>query len=198
VLFLVFGASAAGKTSVVSRLRGTVIGLDVHDFDEVGVPPQPTIEWRYEANEWWLRQARDADAQGTDLLVAGQTPPGEMLAAPSAPAVRIRACLLDCDDATRLARLEERGEEWLRAAGGTLDDHVAWGRWMRDHAGDRFHRLDVIRRDDSQRWEHLDAAWAAASWPATVVDTTETIDDVVSALVGWVERERAIRDAGAR
>jgi hypothetical protein len=72
------------------------------------------------------------------------------------------------------------------------------GRWMRDHAGDRFHRLDVIRRDDSQRWEHLDAAWAAASWPATVVDTTETIDDVVSALVGWVERERAIRDAGAR
>jgi hypothetical protein len=197
MLLLLFGASAAGKTTVVQRLRGGIRDLDVNDFDEVGVPQQPTIAWRYDANEWWARRAVEAEAaDGTDVLVAGQTPPGEMLAAPSAPVLRIRACLLDCDDTTRLARLGERGDAWLRAAGGTLDDHMEWGRWMRAHAADRFHRLDVIRRDDSQRWEQLDTPAAAAVWPVTVVDTSRPVDRVVEDLERWIARERAARDAG--
>jgi hypothetical protein len=196
MLFLVFGASAAGKTTAVDALRGTVERLSVHDFDEVGVPPRPTVAWRYEANELWLQRAIDAGRRRIDLLVAGQTPPGEMLAAPSAPAVRIRACLLDCDDATRLARLRERGGAWLQAAGGTLDDHIAWGRWMREHAADRFQRLDVIRHDESLQWAQLESAEASACWPVPVVDAARPADDVAAELTAWLIRERAIRDAG--
>jgi hypothetical protein len=53
-------------------------------------------------------------AEGTDLLLAGQTPLGELLAAPSAPRLEaISACLIDCDDETRVARLQSRGPEWF-------------------------------------------------------------------------------------
>jgi hypothetical protein len=37
VLFLIFGSSAAGKTSALEELRGRVANLAVHDFDEMGV-----------------------------------------------------------------------------------------------------------------------------------------------------------------
>jgi hypothetical protein len=101
VLFLLFGSSASGKTFVLNELRGRVPDLAIHDFDEIGVPPRADTPWRHRANEQWVRRALEYEAEGIDLLLAGQTPFGELLAAPSATRLEaISACLLDCADDT--------------------------------------------------------------------------------------------------
>jgi hypothetical protein len=195
VLLLLFGSSAAGKTFTLARLRRSPIpGVAIHDFDEIGVPPLPTVASRHEANERWVQSAIEAERQGVDLLIAAQTPLGEMAASPSAWRVRIRGCLLDCDDRTRIARLQARGEAWLAEAGGSLEDYVEWGRWMRGHAGDPGHRLEVIRNDESLAWERLQSREVTAGWPIPVVDTTRPIADVVAQIRTWVAEERALRD----
>jgi hypothetical protein len=99
VLVLIFGSSAAGKTSVLSALCERVPKLAIHDLDEIGVPPGADTAWRRRANEEWVRRALDYQADGTDLLLAGQTPFREILATPSASFLEaISACLLDCDE----------------------------------------------------------------------------------------------------
>ena len=78
------------------------------------MPVGADTEWRHGANEKWVCRAVDYQAAGIDLLLAGQTPLGELLATPSAPQLEaISACLLDCDDETRVERLKARGPEWF-------------------------------------------------------------------------------------
>ena len=200
MLFLVFGSSGAGKTVALNALRGRIPNLAIHDFDEIGVPPQATRAWRHRANQEWIRRALDYQTQGIDLLLAGQTPLGELLAAPSTPLLDdIAACLIDCDDETRIARLGARGPEWLERAPGELQDFLNWAEWMRGHARDPSSRQDVIITDDSaadMRWERW-TDWKAgdARWRVHVIDTTDLpVDRVADELAAWVERERrAIR-----
>jgi hypothetical protein len=85
VLFLLFGSSGAGKTFVLDVLRDRVPDLAIHEFDEIGIPPDAGTAWRHRANEEWVRRALAYQAEETDLLLAGQTPFGELLATPSAP-----------------------------------------------------------------------------------------------------------------
>src|SRR5919204_6432024 len=106
MIFLVSGSSAAGKTYALKELREQKPELAIHDFDEIGVPPKADTAWRHRANEAWLQRALEYQAEGVDLLLAGQTPFGELLATPSATRLEaLSACLIDCDDETRLTRL---------------------------------------------------------------------------------------------
>ena len=99
MLFLLFGSSAAGKTFVLAALRGRVADLAVHDFDEIGVPAGADTAWRHRADRAVGAPGAGLPGRGHDLLLAGQTPFGELLAAPSASRLdAISACLIDCDD----------------------------------------------------------------------------------------------------
>jgi hypothetical protein len=202
VLFLLFGSSGAGKTTVLAGLRGRVERLALHDFDEIGVPPAADTAWRQRANECWLRRALGEEAQGRDLLLAGQTPLGELLAAPAAVRLAaISACLLDCDDATRLARLRARDPAWLETIGAPVDDYLAWAAWMRRHAVDPGWQQDVIRVDGTDadmRWSRW-IDWRAGDprWRIRIIDTSEQpVGAVVAELVDWVRGERALLAAG--
>ena len=203
MFFLLFGSSGSGKTLVVDALRGRVDGLAIHDFDEVGVPPGADLAWRHRANEQWVRRALDYQAESTDLLLAGQTPLGELLAAPSALRLEaISACLLDCDDATRMVRLRTRGSEWLSQTGGTLRDHVNWAGWMRGHAADPTSRVEVIRCDagwKEMRWSRW-SGWRAGDprWRVRVIDTSASpVEKVTDEFVEWIKAERALVRSGA-
>ena len=201
MLFWVFGSSAAGKTTLVAALQGRVRELEAHDFDEIGVPSHATLKWRHRANELWLGRALALGESGTDLLVAGQTPIGELLASPSAVRVgALAACLLDCDDQTRAARIAARGPTWFDRAGGTMHDYLAWGKWMRKHASDPTYRLDVIRTDDAElEWGRLER-WRADDprWRVRVIGTARPIDSTRVEVVRWVADERARLAAGQR
>jgi hypothetical protein len=204
VLFLLFGSSAAGKTFVLENLRGRRIAhLAIHDFDEIGVPPGADTAWRHRANEQWVHRALEYQEEGTDLLLAGQTPFGELLAAPSAPRLdAISACLIDCDDETRVARLQARGPDWFAQTAADLQDHLSWAAWMRDHAADPSRRTGVIRHDateDEMRWSRW-SGWTAADprWRVRMVDTTALpVEQVAATLVEWIEEERALVRSGA-
>jgi hypothetical protein len=194
---LLFGSSAAGKTSALNVLRERSLDLAIHDFDEIGVPPAADTAWRHRANEEWVRKALDYQGQGTDLLLAAQTPFGELLATPSAARLDgIAACLLDCDDETRIARLDGRGRDWFARSGGDIDAYLNWAAWMRRHARDPTWRIDVIRHNDTEaemRWARW-AEWQVGDprWRVHVIDTsTSTIPEAADQLLAWMGDERA-------
>lgn len=203
MFFLLFGSSCAGKTVVLDALRERVERLAVHDFDEIHVPSGADLAWRQRANEEWVGRALERQAEGTDFLLAGQTPLGELLAAPSAPRLEaISACLLDCDDATREARMRARGPEWLSRTGGPLQDYLNWAGWMRGHAADPTARVEVIRREAAwsemrwSRWSH----WSAGDprWRVRVIDTSAApAEKVAGELAEWIAEERALFRSGA-
>jgi hypothetical protein len=203
VLFLLFGSSAAGKTVALNGLQGRVDGLAVHDFDEIGVPPGADTAWRHRADEQWVRRALAYQAEGIDLLLAGQTPFGELLAAPSAPRLEaISACLIDCDDETRVARLRARGPEWFARTAGDLQDYLAWAAWMRGHAADPSRRRDVIwheRTAGEMQWSRW-SGWRIGDprWRVRVIDTSALpVEEVAGMLVEWIEEERELLRSGA-
>jgi hypothetical protein len=201
VLFLLFGSRASGKTTALNALRGRVSRLAVHDFDEVRVPPGATKGWRQSSDEEWVQRALGYQREGTDLLLGGQVPFGELLATPSAASLdAISACLIDCDDNTRLARMRARGPEWLRRTGGDLQSYLNWAEWMRHHASDRGSRVEVLRHsiDAEMRWERWQD-WEAGDprWHVRVLDTAALpVQDVANALVEWITAERALLRRG--
>ena len=203
MLFLLFGSSAAGKTFALNGLRDRVRNLAIHDFDELGVPAGADRAWRQRSNEIWLRRALDYQARGIDLLLAGQTPLGELLATPSALLIDgISACLVDCDDETRTARLQVRGEEWLARAHAELDDYLSWAAWMRRHAEDPRWLPEVIVTEDGlpeMRWDRW-SDWRAGDprWRVRLIDTSALpVEQVAVALAEWIGDERELRRSGA-
>jgi hypothetical protein len=202
VFFLLFGSSAAGKTSVLNELRGCIPNLVLHDFDEIGVPTGAETAWRHRAEEQWVRRALDYQGQGVDLLLAGQVPVGELLAVPSAGRLEaISACLLDCDDGTRIERLCARGQEWFARTGGDLQDYINWAAWMREHASDPSSRPEVIQHEATvgeMRWSRW-TSWRAGDprWRVRVIDTsTLPVERVAGELVEWISEERALFRSG--
>lgn len=187
MLFLLFGSSGSGKTTLVDALRGCAPTLACHDFDEVGVPRRPTIAWRQRMLEQWVRRAIALQRDGVDLLLAGQSPLGELVAAPSACELdRYAACLLDCDDETRATRL--RADP--RAAQLALGDLLGWAAWMRAHARDPEHMTEVLR---TGAWAEM--RWDVAPtrpWRVEVVDTSSaTADESATDVLRWVATERS-------
>ncbi|HEY7259512.1 MAG TPA: hypothetical protein VH459_10600 [Gaiellales bacterium] len=172
MLFLIFGSSAAGKTFVLEPLRRRVPDVVAHDFDEIGVPAAADLEWRLRSNEEWLQTALEHQRAGRDMLLAGNTPIGELVDSPSAPLIEgISACLLDCDDATRTERLRVRGEAWIERTGADLDDYLAWADLLRRHAAD-------------------------PRWNVHTIDTSRlSVDEVADELARWIRAQRRPADA---
>jgi hypothetical protein len=140
------------------------------EFDSVGVPPEivrstgadGTI-WRQNTIEQWIQRAVDEQRAGRHLLLCGQMPAGEILAAPSAELLDgIAAFLLHCSPEVRRKRLIDRGEdpEMLQA-------QVAFGEWFLAHLTNPAHMPEVIvvrgatrvRWDRWQHWTAGDPGW---------------------------------------
>jgi hypothetical protein len=212
VLVLLFGSSASGKTTLMHDVLPLVDRIDAHDFDELEPPPGADTAWRHGANGAWIDKALALQRDGIDLLLCGQTPIGEVLAAPNADQIEaISACLVDCDDETRAARLGHRGESWFERTAGPLIDsftwpewlqlHLNWADWLRRHAEDPTWMPHVIRIAETEatmewgRW----SSWRAgdARWRFDVIDTSSlSRDNAARALAQWVEAERDRLRAG--
>jgi hypothetical protein len=175
-------------------------------------PPGADLAWRHRAYGHWIARAVELENHRTDLVLCGQTPLGEVLAAPEATALEaISACLVDCDDATRAARLDGRGEQWFARTAGPLQEtytwpewverHLSWADWLRRHAQDPTYRRFVMHAPETEsemRWERW-RAWSAGDprWRVEVLDTTRKDRPAAAqAVAAWIERERALRDSG--
>lgn len=96
--------------------------------------------------EHWVRRALEYQDDGIDLLLPGQSPLGEVLAAPSAPMLDgIAVCLVDVAD-------------------GARRPDMAWNRWNRWTAADprwACHRLDTTGRAITESASQL-VRWVTA------------------------------------
>jgi GrpB-like predicted nucleotidyltransferase (UPF0157 family) len=187
MLLLISGASGVGK-STTRRLIQDRLGEQVEAVELVDIAPLPalpTIRWRHETAETAVRRAVQLGREGRHLLLAGDpVVPGEILATPSANKVDIAICLLDADEATQTTRLRERGdpEEMLR-------HHVAFADWLRRHALDPQHMLEVITRTgwDQMEWTRLrDVRAGDPRWRIPVIDSTGLgKEDVAERALRW-------------
>ena len=200
MLFVLTGSSAAGKSAVLPELAARVENLELHDFDEVGVPQGADAPWRQEATEEWTRRVVVFEADRRDTLLAGQTPIGEWLAVPSATELDgIAVCLLDVSDPIRAERLSRRPAG--NVPGPTQLGHLlAWASWHRLHAAEPQWRQDVIRYagweqmrwQGWQHWERGDRRWDVMTLDTFVAPIEETVDQ----LARWIAERRASHRAG--
>jgi hypothetical protein len=188
MFFLVSGSAGSGKTTLLQGLR-QIPNLHLHDADERFAS---TGQERCQQLEGWINDALEAQAQGQDFLLAGQSPLGELLACPSAIKLNgIAACLLDCHDHQRIQRLRERGidPKWP-----PNQHHFNWASWHRMHAYDPQWEQHVVHTNtpaghDNQRWTN----WQAGDprWNNYILDTTTlTREQVIQAISDWIAQQR--------
>ncbi|KRC61812.1 hypothetical protein ASE14_13455 [Agromyces sp. Root81] len=159
------------------------------EFDSIGVPDDADTAWRHGAIEHWAQQALAAQADGAHVLLCGQVPMGELLAAPSADRLEgIAVCLLHCSPEVRSERLLQRGED-----PGAIMHHNRFGDWFRAHTIDPTHAPEVIRvsSDVPMQWSRwADARPGDPQWRAEIVDTDSLTPAQTARLVeAWVRGE---------
>jgi hypothetical protein len=191
MLFLLWGASGSGKTTVIGPIRQNLPALAVHDFDEVGVPASADKAWRHRIAEQWIQRALDYQAEGRHTLLCGQLPYGEVLACPSAPALAgLSSCLLDCEDYERIKRIRGRGG----GAEAATQDMLCWAAWMRMHAHDPQWHPDVITEQGAPEmcWERwLGRQAGDPRWRVTSIDTSgSSLEATVDGIVMWIRQEQ--------
>lgn len=151
MLLSVTGASGVGKSTVLAALEQSgELGPDVTcvEFDSIGVPEGADTAWRHGATEEWVRFAIEEQDAGRHVLLAGQVPPGELLAAPSADRLDgIAVCVLHFSSEVQEARLVGRGEP-----ADSLFHHLRFGAWFGAHARDPQHAPEVVRVETRRRW----------------------------------------------
>jgi hypothetical protein len=193
MFLLVSGASGAGKSTarrlVARELEPGVECVELHDV--VPMPRAPTLAWRQRATEAVVCHALTLQQDGRHVLLAGDpVAAGEVLAAPSADRLDgIAVCLLDVVRDAQAARLMARGDEPR-----LLVHHVAFADWMREHAVDPRHRLEVLQTDgwEQMRWERLSRLDETGRWAIHVLDTSSlTAAAVATELLAWCRRALA-------
>jgi len=105
-LYVVTGASGAGKTTITEPLRRALPGCDVFDTDIiVRVAMLGWDTWR----NTWLRLAHGIALNGRVTILCGSLLPSQLETLPARKLVGpIRFCTLDCPDTILADRLRRR------------------------------------------------------------------------------------------
>jgi hypothetical protein len=164
-LVFVTGAPGAGKSAVAEALLGYSLEALIFDLDWLtasvsALVGQPIVAARHlwpHYNRLWLAIARMIARNRRPVVLFTPWDRGDLAALPAIDwADTIAWCLLDCDDETRVARLQAR--RWTR---DMIDEAVADGRALRG-------QIDFVV--DTSRTMPGEAAarvyrWLASSWP---------------------------------
>jgi hypothetical protein len=195
------GRLLAVSSPKAHRKRAELLaGLSVrtHDFDENGVPDGADSAWRQRTGEEWIRRALVYERRGVDLLLSGNLPLGEVLAAPSAPQLDgIALCLIDCGDLIRVERLRARNHSSYTEE--RIWDFVLFAAWQRLHHADPAWMPQVITRhspamawDRWTSWTRFDPRWSVATF-----DTSEeTVEVSAHRTARWIRTQIELRDQG--
>jgi hypothetical protein len=186
MLFFITGASGVGKTACLPALARQLPDFTVHDFADLGVPENPDARWRQETTELWLRTYIEKhQPQGRHAVVSGEAILGEILCSPSIDQVdAFHACLLDCDDVTRVDRLRARGTY------GPNMQILCWAAFLRVHAVDPGWCPEVIQASEPSimSWEQWTKCQRGdAVWQQKVIDTSRlTLEELAAEIAKWI------------
>jgi hypothetical protein len=193
MLFVLIGASGAGKTALRRALAADVAVADLDEPVRDG-PPRERIDkgWRSGQTEAWLRVALEHQQEGRDFVLCGGVF-GELLACPSAIELEgIAGALLDCEEPEQARRIRARGP----VADEDLWHHLIWASWLRMHRLDPTWLPHVITAPDPhggdvaswlewQRW----SAWQPGDprWRFERVATSElTLGETRAWALDWI------------
>lgn len=81
--FFLTGTSGSGKTTIVESVQKLLPFVDVHDFDEGGVPQDADEKWRMDRTNHWLEIAQENTKQKKITIICGVSVPTEVKNAPA-------------------------------------------------------------------------------------------------------------------
>lgn len=143
---VVTGASGSGKTTVFAPLARELAG-DAAVFDIDWLIDSFAIQANGARLDWrairaaWLSVASAVAQSGLPTVLLGPVAPFHFDELPETSWVRsMHFYLLDCPDAVRRQRLEER-PAWRKR---DIDDQIRWGTWLRENLDDA---VDTSRAD---------------------------------------------------
>jgi hypothetical protein len=190
VLFFISGSLASGKSTLLRELATHVSRTILLDSD-IPKPATTTAARQRQLQERLAGAIRDEPK--LDIVHAGQSPLGELLACPIATHFEgMAACLLDCDDAVRIRRLKSRGGQTTSS-----QIHVLrWAAWMRRHAVDPKFQQGVLLEEGAGElnWERW-TGWSRTDprWQVAVIDSSDAEpSQIAQVLTSWMEGARQL------
>jgi len=76
--YFITGAEGTGKTSIIPFLKEQVSYIEIHDFDDIGVPLNPPLKWRLDTTLHWIKKAIKNQEKGISTCIVGLSFPNEI------------------------------------------------------------------------------------------------------------------------
>lgn len=131
-LFIVTGASGAGKTAVVSELRRLLPAWDIFETDVIHGADWQQVKCN------WLRIAHAIAQSGRHTILCGTILPADLQQCDHYSFFsKIYFLNLHCDDATRAVRLRAR-PAWRGCNEPFIEEHRKFAQWLLDYAATEF------------------------------------------------------------
>lgn len=186
-IHFIAGASGAGKTAVVPYLTKILPKhVQIHDFDDIGVPADADKKWRQESTEKWLQKLLN---DNKDACIVGQMVLGEILACPSAKKLdKINFLFLDVSDIERITRLKHSSSNLAN------QNMLNWASWLRMHHQNPNWHITVIEEDaasimDFSQLKRLSDFKEVAN--LELIDTTGLeLNDVATKIMEWINNSK--------
>jgi len=105
-IYFISGAEGAGKSTSIKLLTKKLPKMDIHDFDEKGVPSNPPLSWRINTTKDWINLAKDNEKKGISTIIVGLSFPREI--SNISKKIKPKYCLLDISIKERKNRLKKR------------------------------------------------------------------------------------------
>jgi broad-specificity NMP kinase len=77
-IFFITGPCGVGKSSIINSLKKVLKKFEIHDFDDVGVPENPDLNWRHETTKYWLKVGKENLGKRKSTIICGLTIPEEI------------------------------------------------------------------------------------------------------------------------
>ena len=112
-IIIITGDCGVGKSTIFPMLASKCKShnIDVHEMDEIGVPQNPTFEWRRDTTFYWLTKAVKNFSKGISTIIVGMIDPQDVEESSQIKYFKhIHFIHLDVSKSERIRRLQERGE----------------------------------------------------------------------------------------
>ncbi|MBT4376890.1 hypothetical protein HOD29_05955 [archaeon] len=107
--FFIVGAEGVGKSSILETLNDRFKEVEFHDFDDVGVPENPTLQWRLNTTLHWIKKSIENQEKEITTCVLGLSFPKEVMSFEEFNKLEnVSFCLLDVNEEERERRLIKR------------------------------------------------------------------------------------------